>query len=86
MRMRTKLPIVFLVGAGALLLAALAVVVAPRAQTVYAQNPGPSVEIGPEPLQRARDTWPGPGAVHLQEYSKLKVRCECRRSAQCNVQ
>ena len=39
MQMRTKLPIVFLVGAGALLLAALAVVVAPRAQTAFAQTP-----------------------------------------------
>ena len=32
MRMRTKLPIVTLVGAGALLLAALAVIIAPRPQ------------------------------------------------------
>ena len=45
MRMRTKLPIVALVGAGALLLAALAVFFTLRAQTVYAQDPEPSVEI-----------------------------------------
>ena len=45
MRIRTRLPIVTLVGAGALLLIALAVIIAPRTQTVYAQNPGPSVEI-----------------------------------------
>ncbi len=44
MRMRTKLPIVTLVGAGALLLAALAVIFTLRAQTAYAQN-GPTVEI-----------------------------------------
>ena len=44
MRMRTKVPVVTLVGVGALLLAALAVIFAPRAQTVYAQGP-PSVEI-----------------------------------------
>ena len=52
MQMRTKLPIVFLVGAGALLLTALAVLIAPRTQTVYAQNPGPSVEIGLNHYQR----------------------------------
>ena len=44
MRMRTKVPVVTLVGVGALLLAALAVIFAPRAQTVYAQGP-PTVEI-----------------------------------------
>ena len=43
MRMRTKLSIVTLVGAGALLLIALAVISAPRAQVAHAQSP--SVEI-----------------------------------------
>ena len=39
MRMRTRLSIVTLVGAGALLLIALAVISASRAQTAYASNP-----------------------------------------------
>ena len=39
MRMQTKLSIVTLVGAGALLLTVLAVVIAPRPQTAYAQSP-----------------------------------------------
>ena len=39
MRMRYKLPIVTLVGVGVLLLSSLAVIFAPRAQTVYAQDP-----------------------------------------------
>ena len=40
MRMRTKLSIVTVVGAGALLLCALAVIIAFRAQTAYASiNP-----------------------------------------------
>ena len=45
MRMRTKVPVVTLVGMGALLLAALAVIFAPPAQTVYAQDNLPTVEI-----------------------------------------
>ena len=44
MRMQTKLPIVALVGAGALLLAALAVFFTLRSQTAFAQD-SPSVEI-----------------------------------------
>ena len=44
MRMQTKLPIVALVGAGALLLVALAVILTLRSQTAFAQN-GPTVEI-----------------------------------------
>ena len=38
MRMQTKLPIVTVVGAAALLLTVLAVVIAPRPQTAYAQK------------------------------------------------
>ena len=53
MQMRTKLPIAFLVGAGALLLVALAVIFTFRAQTAFAQDPPPSVEIDPE--QQCRD-------------------------------
>ena len=45
MRMRTKLSIVTVVGAGALLLAVLASVVAPQAQIAYAQDPEPTVKI-----------------------------------------
>ena len=47
MKMRTKLPIVSLVGAGALLLTVLAGVIAPRPQTAYAQqnNDPPTVDI-----------------------------------------
>ena len=45
MRMRTNLLIVTVVGAGALLIAVLAVVIAPRPQIAYAQNPQPSVQI-----------------------------------------
>ena len=47
MRMQTKLSIVTLVGAGALLLTVLAVVIAPRPQTVYAhaQSDPPTVTI-----------------------------------------
>ena len=48
MRMETKLPIVTVVGAAALLLAVLAVVIAPRSQTAYAQsqnNIPPTVSI-----------------------------------------
>ena len=44
MRMQTKLSIVTVVGAGALLLCALAVIFTLRAQTVYAQDP-PNVSI-----------------------------------------
>ena len=43
MRMQTKLPIVTVVGAAALLLTVLAVVIAPPSQTAYAQNdPSPT--------------------------------------------
>ena len=45
MRMPTKLLIVTVVGAGALLIAALAGIVASRPQIAYAQNPQPSVHI-----------------------------------------
>ena len=45
MRMRTKLSIVTVVGAGALLLIALAVIIAPPPQIAFAQNPQPSVRI-----------------------------------------
>ena len=46
MRMRTRLSIVTLVGAGALLLLiALAVISAPRTKTVFAQETDPTVEI-----------------------------------------
>ena len=45
MRMRTKLSIVTMVGTGALLLIALAVIIAPRPQTAHAQDPEPTVEI-----------------------------------------
>ena len=38
MQMRTKLPIVFLVGAGTLLLVALAVIFTFRAQTAFAHD------------------------------------------------
>ena len=45
MRMRTRLSIVTLVGAGALLLIALAVISASRPKTVFAQGTDPTVEI-----------------------------------------
>ena len=45
MRMRTKVSIVTVVGTGALLLCALAVIIAPRPQTAYAQGTEPSVSI-----------------------------------------
>ena len=45
MRMQTKLPIVTVVGAAALLLTVLAVVIASRAQTAYAQGAQPTVSI-----------------------------------------
>ncbi|MYC23524.1 MAG: hypothetical protein F4X62_18815 [Caldilineaceae bacterium SB0662_bin_25] len=45
MRTRTNLTIVTIVGLGALLIAALAVIIAPRPQIAYAQNPQPSVHI-----------------------------------------
>ncbi|MYC21008.1 MAG: hypothetical protein F4X62_05945, partial [Caldilineaceae bacterium SB0662_bin_25] len=44
MRMRTKLPIISLVGAGALLLTLLAVIIAPRPQTAHAQSPSVTIE------------------------------------------
>ncbi len=45
MQMQTKLLIVTVFGAGALLIAALAVIIAPRPQIAYAQNPQPTVQI-----------------------------------------
>ena len=45
MRTRTNLTIVTIVGLGALLIAALTVIIAPRRQIAYAQNPQPSVHI-----------------------------------------
>ena len=45
MKMRTKLPIVSLVGAGALLLTVLAVIIAPGAQIAYAQSPSVSIRF-----------------------------------------
>ena len=47
MRMQTKLSIVTVVGAGALLLCALAVIFTLRAQTAYAQDtPSASISLG----------------------------------------
>ena len=45
MQMRTKLLIVTVFGAGALLIAALAVIIAPPPQIAYAQNSQPTVQI-----------------------------------------
>lgn len=44
MRMRTRQPVILMVGVGALLVAALAVLITPRAQIVHAQDE-PSVTI-----------------------------------------
>ena len=44
MQMRTKLPIISLVGAGALLLTLLAVIIAPRPQIAHAQSPMVTIE------------------------------------------
>ena len=57
MRMRTKVPVVTLVGVGALLLAALAVIFAPRAQTVYAQELSLSVSMGEVSLPQGGSTY-----------------------------
>ena len=46
MQMRTKLAIVTVIGAGALLIAVLAVFIASRPQIAYAQNSQPTVQIG----------------------------------------
>ena len=45
MQMQTKLPVIFLIGAGALLIAALAATIASRPQIAYAQNSQPTVRI-----------------------------------------
>ncbi len=45
MKMQTKLPVIFLIGAGALLIAALAVIIASRPQIAFAQNSQPTVRI-----------------------------------------
>ena len=63
MRMRTKVSNVAVVGAGALLLMALAVIFTPRAQTAYAQNPTPtptprvSISIGEDSLRQGEGTY-----------------------------
>ena len=57
MRIRTKVPVVTLVAVGALLLAALAVIFAPPAQTVYAQELSLSVSLGEDSLPQGGSTY-----------------------------
>ena len=58
MRMQTKLSIVTLVGAGAFLLCALAVIFTLRAQTAYAQDPPHvSISIGEATLPQGGSTY-----------------------------
>ena len=58
MRMQTKLSIVTLVGAGAFLLCALAVIFTLRAQTAYAQDaPHVSISIGEATLPQGGSTY-----------------------------
>ena len=58
MRMQTKLSIVTVVGAGAFLLCALAVIFTLRAQTAYAQDPPHvSISIGEATLPQGGSTY-----------------------------
>ena len=58
MRMRTKLPIVTLVGAGALLLTTLAAIFTLRSQTAYAQDtPYASISMGEDTLPQGGSTY-----------------------------
>ena len=73
MRMRTKLPVIFLVGAGVLLIAALAVIIASRPQIAYAQDPQPSVRIDLNNFI-GNATWGQPLARYiLREFPKYYV-------------
>ncbi len=57
MRMPTRLPVVMPRAVGALLLAALAVILIARAQTAYAQSPFVSISIGEGSLAQGESTW-----------------------------
>ena len=85
MQMRTKLAIVTVIGAGALLIAALAVFIASRPQIAYAQNSQPTVQIGLNNVFGNATRGPALGAIHLQEFPKYYVRCERWEPALYNV-
>ena len=72
MRMQTKLPIVTVVGAAALLLTVLAVVIAPPSQTAYAQNE----PVGDNSTVHRRNHDPGRPTLcenHLQNFQDVTV-------------
>ena len=84
MQMRTKLPIVFLVGAGTLLLVALAVIFTFRAQTAFAQD-GPLVEINLNFNNGITEQGQSVAQYTFSNFNSITCDVECRGAAQYNV-
>ena len=88
MRMRTKVPVVTLVGVGALLLAALAVIFAPRAQTAYAQDEDgtPTVEIDLNSNSGVTPVMQSVAQYTFRNFQDITCENECRGAAPYSVQ
>ena len=74
MQTRTKLAVILWAGVGALLTAALAVIIASRPQIAYAQNPGPSVRIDLNNVFGNAEGGSNLGVLHLRKFPKYYVR------------